>query len=503
MRKFLKKSTTVWSLLLAFTSSFAFAETLTTTASFVVHEKDITQYIKDQTAPWLAPNVVIVPSLSLTAPYKTNLTNISWAGNASLDWTKNSANNVWVFDGQTTNLTLYADTLTVNDTIKINVGGNNISLQLNFTCQNLALNMPGQWKVHGQVPMSWSGGQLSAPLQALTLTPSNQVPTVTVGSCTGPTGVQNYLNQLIATQFANPQGLQASLNSELQSFISSQVTSIMSMMGKPVSFDMLGAKMAFTPSVGQNLSSGTWIIDGPLVLSAPQGSGNKAVAQGYTIANMTDARASGFAFSNSLWPEIMGFASRAGLFTVKQPSSAIDAFQSFMNNRMAQFFVWSDLMNFATNQPFNFTFHASSTPQIQSQTNTFPGVQWNIASPLYVQMDAVFANGAVPYVQFTSNTPVTAQLSAKAVKGALNVNYSVTNLDMAYAFRREFLKIRQPAFGIGMQPINQAVQSAETNQTWSYTMPDSASPLPGYRILFSDLIAGKKTFRVEMALQKK
>jgi hypothetical protein len=503
MRKFLKNSIKIWSLLLAISSSLALAETLSTTGSFVVHEKDITQYIKDQTAPWLVPNEVIAPSLTLTAPYKTTFTNVSWQGNASLNWTKNSTNNVWVFDGQTTGVTLYADTFAINDTITLNVDGNKITVRLDITCQNFALTMPGQWKVHGQVPMSWSGGQLSAPLQGLTLTPSSQMPTVSVGSCTGGTGIQNYINQLIAAQFSNPSGMQASLNTGLQNFINSQVANIMAMMGKPVSFDVLGAKVAFTPSVGQNLTSGTWVIDGPLVFSGPQGTGSKTIAQGYSIANMTDARASGFAFNNALWPEIMGFASRGGLFTVKEPSSSIAAFQSFMNNRMEQFFVWSDLMNFPVTQPFNFTFQATSTPQIQSQTNTFPGVQWNVASPLYVQMDAVYSNGAVPYTQFTSNTPASVQLSAKAVKGALNVTYSITNLDMAYAFRREFLKIRQPAFGIGMGPIDQAVQSAETNQTWSYTMPDSASPLPGYRILFSDLIFGKKTFRLEMGIQKK
>lgn len=503
MHNILKKSFTFWSVLLGLSSPFVYGETLSTTGSFVVHEKDITQYIKDQTSKWLTPNEVIVPSLSLNAPYKTTLTNISWQGNASLNWTKTSANNIWILDGQTTDLTLYANSMAIHDTMQVNVGGNTINVRIDADCQNLSLTLPGQWKVHGEIPMSWSGGALNAPLQNVKLTPSLQMPVIKIASCQGPTGMQDFLNQQVARLFANPASIQASLTSEVQKFINQQVAKVTAMMGKTVSFDILGAQVSFTPRLGQNLTSGTWILDGPLVLSAPQGTGNKTLPQGYTLANMTDVRASGFVFANSLWTQIMGFASRAGLFNVHKPSSEISAFQSFMNNRMEQFFVWSDLMNFSTTQPFNFTFQAPSTPRIQSQTNTFPGVQWNVAGPLYVQMDAVFSNGIVPYTQFTSNSPVTAQISAKAINGALNVNYSVTNLDMNYAFRREFLKIRQPMFGIGMGAIDQAVQSAETNQTWSFAMPDSASPLPGYRMLFSDLIFGKKTFRIEMGIQKK
>jgi hypothetical protein len=502
MSQFSRKSITLWTAVLLFTSPAAFAEVLSTTGSFVVHEKDITQYIEDQTNALLVPNQVIVPTLNLTSPYKSTLTNISWQGNATLTWTKNSANNIWAFNGQTTGLTLYADTFSVNDTVNVNVGGNNISVQLNFTCQNLAMTMPGQWKVQGQIPMSWSGGQLLAPLQGLILTPSTQVPTITVGSCTGPAGVQQYLNQLVATQFANPVGMQASLQTELQVFINSQISKVTAMMNKPVSFNILGATVNFTPSLGQNLATGTWVLDGPLVLSAPNGTGNTTVPQGYSIANMADARASGFVFANTFWPQILGFANRAGLTTQTMASSAISAFQSFMANRFEQFFVWSDLMNFPTNQPFNFTFDSTSPITIQSQTNMSPGVQWNLTSPLFVEMDAVYSNATIPYAQFQSITPVGAQLYAHAVNGALNVTYSLTSLNMNYAFRKEFFKIRQPTFGIGMDAIDSAILSSETNQTWVYTLPDTASPLPGYNLLFSDLIFGTKTFRIEMGIQK-
>jgi hypothetical protein len=218
---------------------------------------------------------------------------------------------------------------------------------------------------------------------------------------------------------------------------------------------------------------------------------------------MVDARASGFAFANTFWPEILAFADRAGLLTRQYKSTDIAQFQAFLSNRFEQFFVWSDLMNFSTTDLFNFTFSASGPVSIDSQRNKSSGVQWALSAPMDVEMDWVTNKAVIPYAEFQSNTSTAATLLAQANNGALNVTYSVTNLDMNYAFRPEFMKIRQPTFGIGMPLIDQNVQSGLQSQVWTYTMPDTASPLPGYRINFKDVIFGKKTFRFEMGVQKK
>jgi hypothetical protein len=341
-------------------------------------------------------------------------------------------------------------------------------------------------------------------LQNLSLTESSQVPVIKINSCQGPTGMEEFLNQQIASLYSNPARIQSAFAGEIQKFLDSQVAKVVASLSKPVMFDLLGAHVVFTPTTGSNLTSGTWVLNGPLSIQAVGGgTGTKTVPQGYTNANLTDVRASGFVFANTLWSEILAFADRAGLLTKQYKGTDIPQFQNFLQNRFEQFLVWSDLMNFSTSSLFYFNFDAAGPVSILSQTNQSSGVQWSVSAPLDVLMYAPVTKKNVPYVEFQSNTPVTATLLAQAKNGSLNVAYSITNLDMNYAFRKEFLKYRSPMFGIGMSMIDSSVQSALTNKVWTYTMPDSASPLPGYRINFKDVIFGKKTFRFEMGLQKK
>ena len=100
-------------------------------------------------------------------------------------------------------------------------------------------------------------------------------------------------------------------------------------------------------------------------------------------------------------------------------------------------------------------------------------------------------------IQSMDNLTLTAQ------NGALQVGYSIDQLDLSGGYRPEYFKVRQPTFGIAADTIASQVAQALTNQSWVYQMPDSASPFPDYRLVFQDFIAGSKTFRFEMALQKK
>ena len=127
---------------------------------------------------------------------------------------------------------------------------------------------------------------------------------------------------------------------------------------------------------------------------------------------------------------MVAFAGRCGLLTRQYKSTDIAQFQAFLNNRFEQFFVWSDLMNFSTSALFNFTFDASGPMTINSMKNKNPGVQWTLSAPTDVEMDAVMSNGVVPYTEFQSNTPTGVSLLAQAKSGALNITYSVTNLDI-------------------------------------------------------------------------
>jgi hypothetical protein len=430
---------------------YAFAETLNASASFIVHERDMTQYIQDMTAKWLTPNQVIADTISIDSPYHASLKQISWQGDASLKWTKNPQNNVWVFDGTANNLTLYANSFDIHDTFQINAGGSKINVRVDASCQKLQMSMQGQWTVHGEVPVSWNNGQLQAPLQNVTLTPSAQVPKITVGSCEGPSGMQDYLNQQVAKVYADQAGMKNSIISELQKLVNQQIGVMVAKMGTPISFDILGAKVSFTPTAGSNLTTGSWILDGPLVVTAPSGAGVKTIVKGYASANLVDARASGFAFANSLWSEILSFADRAKLTSYKMKSSENEKFQGFMQNRFEQFFIWSDLMSFPTSQVFDISIASTAAVHLDGQTNTFPGVSWDVSAPIDVVMSANMDSASIPYMEFWSKTPASATVAAAASDdGSLNVTYSLTSLDLNYGYRREFYKIRKPTAGMGV-----------------------------------------------------
>lgn len=482
---------------------FASADTLHSQASFVVHEKDLTKYLQDQTAKWIVPNQIISDSIEILKPYHSWIRNLMWEGAATLNWTKAPTNNIWMLDVAGSNLSFTAPSYEIHDTIVETSNGSTISVQIDAICSDLAVSLPGDWKLHGELPASWVSNNLQVPLQNFSITSSGQAPVFTIGKCTGPTGIDQIISKEINAILAQPAKIQELVQNALQQEIAVEVAKIQVDVMKPLAFTLAGVAVNFNPTAVNNLVSGTWIIDGGMDLQAGTGTAEKTIAKDYTIANLSDARASGVAFSRTLIAEILNFGSGVGLYQKDFNSSQVPALQAFFANRFEQFWVWSDLFNFSTTAVFDFEASATAAPQIQSMTNTFPGVNWNLSAPIAVEMDAPMKKGYVPYVEFTSAQDPTFQVQGLAVNGALTFTYSVDTLSMNYQFRPEYLAIRTPLFGIGVDAMAGHLKDGLQNQQWSYRMPDTASPFPDYRLVFQDLIFGKKTFRVEMALQKK
>ena len=161
------------------------------------------QWLQNFTAGFLVPNKVVAAEVDIQAPYHTVVKNVSWQGDASLDWTKNASNNVWSFSGQANNLTVYATDYEVHDTFPVQSGGSTVNVHIDAACNNLSFSFPGQWKISGSVAVTAIGSGVAAKLQNLTLTMSKQVPVLRVGSCTGPTGMQAFLNGQIAQLFCH------------------------------------------------------------------------------------------------------------------------------------------------------------------------------------------------------------------------------------------------------------------------------------------------------------
>ncbi len=483
----------------------AFAETLNAQATYVIHESDMSQWINDQTAKWLVPNQVIANQVGFVSPFQSQLQNVSWQGVANLNWTKDPKSNIWVFDGSTNNLTVLATSFSVHDLFPVTVNGQIIKVRVDADCQNLTMNVPGQWVIHGEIPVSWQDTSMVAPVQNFTMTPSSQVPTVKIASCTGPAGMEPFLNQQLAQLYKQPDKIQSAALNEVQLFINGQISNLMSSMGKPFSFSFLGVNVSFTPTAGSSLPNGSILLDGPLVLQSPNGTGVTTVAKDYSDSDLSDARASGFGFAVTLLRQIVGFVYQSGLLDFPFGSDSLPAFQSFMQDRTEQLFVWQDLWNFATNTVFNFDVSATSSPTILSMQDLFPGVQLELAAPLDAVMSAPTAFGSLPYVEFYSS-PTQAQMQLNFLatkKGSLQVKYSLDQLALSYGYRPEFFRVRQPTMTINTDAIAQSVMQSYQNQVWTYTMPDGASPIPDYRLLFKDFIYGKKTFRIEMGIQKK
>jgi hypothetical protein len=483
--------------------TLANGETLASEGTFVIHESDITTWIKDQTAKWFVPNQVIADQIELQSPYHSLLNGFFWSGSANLVWSKDSSTNVWIFDGQATDAKLFARSFEIHDTIVAGVGGSTVAVRVDLVCQNLEIDLPGQWKLHGELPAAWAKSVFNVSLQNMLLQQSGQLPVLHVGACQGPGGAEVFLNQQIAQLFANTAKVRSMISNEFQNLINAQVTKLMAVI-KPIQFEILGANVEFNPSAIKNLKSGTWIVDGALTFNGGQSTGTKFVSKTYTDLNVTDARASGLIFSNSLIKEILAFALRAGLYANDFTSNDIASFKSFMENRFLQFFLWSDLINFNSSTVFDFHLSTRGTPVVQSMTNLFPGIQWTLSAPVDVVMSAPEGASELPYVEFFSTQPAQVVLTTQAnLAGSLQVNYSVAKMPMWYGYREEFFKVRRPTSTIAIDTVSSQVQSGMTNKSWTYAIPDRASPFPDYKLTFKDLIFGTKTFRLEMGISKK
>lgn len=487
----------------AASANLAAAETLNTDASFIIHEADITSFLEDQTSKWLVPNQILTNTIEIQKPYRTWIHEPLWQGSASLKWSKNSKSNVWHFDGEANDLRFFATSLEVHDTVLMSSGGSTIAVRVDVVCSNVSLTVPGKSKLHGELPANWINGVLTIPMQNFNLQTSGVTPVFTVGNCHGPNGFDQFLNQELRKMFSQPGKVQALFAGELQKFINAEVARVQAAIYKPLQFSFAGINTQFEPKTVASLRTGTWVVDGAVVLKSDKGNGTKTIAKDYGVANLSDARASGLAFSRALIPELLAFASRSESFKHDFSSQDVPAFQDFISNRFAQFFVWMDMWNFPTSSIFDFHLNVTSSPRLTGMENTFPGVNFEFAAPVTMQMDAPSNKGKLPYAQFTSTSPASISVSALAEDGELNFTYTLNDAPMSYEFRKEFFKVRRPSTGIGIDTIVDSGKQALTEKQYSFSLPDSASPFADYRMIFEDLIFGKKTFRLEMALQKK
>lgn len=480
----------------------AAAETLKSDASVILFEKDQSSYLQDLTEKWLTPHQVIAELVDIKKPYHAQIRNLSWSGVAQIIWSKPPGINTWSFDGTGAEMLISADALEIHDTVVVTTGGSGLTVHVDAVCQNLQLNLPGTWKMHGEIAPQWNQNVLKSPLQIFELQMGAGAPKVTLGACQGPSGVDVVLNRVATDYFNQPGQIQSLLASEIQRFINLQLVKVQSDLFKPVTFQASGVSVSFQPLAVNNLASGTWIVDGSLLLQSEKGSGHREIVKDYGIANLVDVRASGVAISKNLIPELIAYLSRAGKLRSDFSSSDVPAFQKFLNNRFEQFFVWMDLLSFPTNSVFDMSVSVSTTPVLTGMNNLFPGISAVVSSSISALMSAPVGGQKIPYVQFDSTQNADVNFTVQAKEGALQFDYSVEDVNANYKFRSEFFRIRRPTFGINMQPITSALQSSLSQQTWAYSLPESVSPLEGYHFDFKDLIFGKKTFRIEMNVLK-
>lgn len=438
-------------------------------------------------------------SLQFTKPYKTSWSNVQAHGPFNIQFdTTGLINQEIGFSMSWADPALSVGTFEIHDTITRNEGAT-IIVHLDGTCTNMQLHMPGgQWVVKGKMRWDFTTKAFVATWENFNFSMNtSSVPQVNLGQCQGQPNLIKALQDTVTKVTSDQAWLQDVLKQGILDWMQNTLGSLQAQLLVQRDVQIKEKiKVSWIPQELTTLSGGLLRVAGNFVLSKPGATlGSATLARDYDPRILTAVLESGFVMPKNSLQSILNYMYSNGELQYRLQSSGIPAFQSLMNSRFFQFFIWPDLMNFATSTGFYFDLASERVPQVSNgQMLDSGGSVYDFTMPMVAHQWAPDSKGNyLPYVDFT--TPVTGQLSAQISDGTLSLQLKSNDLQLVDVFRSEFAKTRDENNWIATSILGSNVKDYLNQTPFNVAVP-SWQVGSQLSLALRDLQAWTKTFRI-------
>lgn len=425
---------------------FAASSELKVQSDLVVHPGQIAKFFEIATAKISTSESWDWPQLSFQKPYKTQWNGVVANGPFAIQFDTADLKNQEVgFELAWVNPAVDIGRFEIHDTIVRQIGGANFIIHLDGICNDMRLRIPaGDWKIKGTLRWSWTTQGLNVTWKNFAFAMAGSQPTVDIGQCQGPSGLHQELRNAIEIAAKDTAWMQDVMREGILDWVSGSMTKLQTELLKERVIDLRpGLTMQWRPTDMNDAGEGVLRIGGQMVFAkeTAQALPEEVLARSYDVPSLKSVKESGFIMPRSTLQTVVNFMHKHGEIGYRVNSNSVDAFVSLMKSRFMQFFVWPDLMSFATDTQFYFDLRSESAPRLsQPKTLQGGGLQYVVESPLLVNQWAPADNTYVPYMDFRS--PMAGTLSAKIQEGVLSLELQPGTLNVRNSGRKEFSVFR-------------------------------------------------------------
>jgi hypothetical protein len=149
-------------------------------------------------------------------------------------------------------------------------------------------------------------------------------------------------------------------------------------------------------------------------------------------------------------------------------SEKISGFNSLMQSRFMQFFVWPELMSYPKNSIFRFDVYSNKALKIQGQ-----GMNYQVRGTIYTQMQSpqkIYNGRLAPFMDFT--VPMATNLKLQVSNGVLQTSLGSSTMNLNAQWNKDYLaNTRGVAKSFSASIIKSRIIEGITGQTITTALP--------------------------------
>lgn len=391
-----------------------------------------------------------------------SVTNITYeaATNAPVSNTNGS---VISFEANNSSLKITIEKIAVDQIIERVVNGATIRVHLVADCGPITFNQP-KATVQSLFDISWATGSPVAALKSSNLHWGQNSWVIPDFKCNGPGGLSDILKDQISERLKNADDFKPYLSEFLDEEVHSIIATTLDKVREPLTVKAGSTKQTFKVGVLYNLPQG--VVADLTVSDSSKADVLPPIAPPEAdLLNSLPTTTPTFLAKKDLLEQIVRTELNAQASSVKVDLQTVPSFHKLMQNRLAQYFGWSDLTKYPKNNPFPLTLFK---PKFQGLTLAAPN-----------KLKTVFdLNGVVQsyrkeqwwnwlVIKGTTSAEVTTTVSNGRITYKTEVRPVTTSIKYGPEYTERFDKDSQPP----QDKIVGAVTGQQPNLSGTYKFP--------------------------------
>lgn len=456
-------------------------------SDLVVHPEEMSSVLQRLGSELNKKPALAIEQMDVQSPVRSTLSRLKTSTplTVSLD-TTNLSSQTLQFTASWSEPALAIGELVIDDKIQRHESGGHFIIRLRGRCEGLTLRQTAgaPWTLRGTARWHWRGSQAVFEVTGVELTRQSSTIQVEMGRCEIAPALKADLERGVRQVLENESRLQEVFRAGLERWLNDRSPDLEKELMTPRLLQTAqNVSVRWLPRV-LDAREGLVVVRGVLELSrSGLTKGSSATVPRDPAMNAASAlRGSGFLLPKASLRALTEFAARAQLLENRFSSRRVDAMKGLFDSRLAQFFLFKDLIRFKLNTEFWFDFKTQGDPKfvgVENEENE-DGIRVLLKSSVLLKMWAPESGQYVPYIDFTS--PANGALSLAVRDSHLAIGYEPETLNFKYKFSDDYRAAHPKAHtAISIQSFQKRLQRMLQGKTWHFPLP--RIPVPGAQSL--------------------